>query len=234
LRTPLTSLFGWTRLLRSANLEPKNTSRALEAIERSVRKQRRLVEDLLDVSRMIAGKLRLEPAPVKMNAIIETAIEELRSLAEAKNISIDFNMESKTANLCADPNRLGQVLWHILSNAIKFTPCGGRIDIRLHCAKSEIIISVADTGEGISSDFLPYVFDRFRQADATSTRKHGGLGLGLAIVKHLVEMHNGSVHAESPGKGAGSTFTVRLPVIDGDAAGKIANTPQLESPRLNA
>lgn len=213
LRTPLTSLFGWTRLLRSGNLEHGSVSRALEAIERSVQTQRQLVEDLLDVSRIIAGKLRLEMGSVQMDAVIETAIEGLRPSADSKNISMHFTVDSKTVPLSGDPNRLQQVVWNLLSNAIKFTPAGGRIDVRLQCTKSENIITISDTGEGISSDFLPYVFDRFRQADATTTRKHGGLGLGLAIVRHLVEMHNGTVVAESPGKGKGSIFTVRFPVI---------------------
>ena len=220
LRTPLTSLFGWTRLLRSANLEPKSVSRALEAIERSVQTQRQLVEDLLDVSRIIAGKLRLQLSSVEMDAVTETAIEGLRPSADLKNISVHFTMDSKTAALSGDPNRLQQVIWNLLSNAIKFTPVGGRIDVRLHCTKFAMIITVTDTGEGISSDFLPYVFDRFRQADSTTTRKHGGLGLGLAIVKHLVDLHKGSVQAESRGKGEGATFTVRLPVRREYEAGK--------------
>ncbi len=212
LRTPLTSLYGWTRLLRSANLEPKNVSRALEAIERSVQTQRHLVEDLLDVSRIIAGKLRLNVTHVEMAAVIETAIEGLRPAADSKNISIHFSVDSETLPLSGDGNRLQQVIWNLLSNAIKFTPIGGRVDVRLHCTESEMTVRVTDTGEGIGSDFLPYVFDRFRQADATTTRKHGGLGLGLAIVRNLVELHNGTVQAESSGKGEGSTFIVQLPV----------------------
>ncbi len=211
LRTPLTSLFGWTRLLRSANLDPSGVSRALDAIERSVQAQRQLVEDLLDVSRIIAGKLQLQMTSVQIESIIETALNMVRPLADAKSISIRLHFASRIPPVQGDPARLEQIIWNLLTNAIKFTPQHGRVDVSLTSTSSDVNIIVQDTGEGISSEFLPYVFDRFRQADSTTTRRHGGLGLGLAIVRHLVELHGGMVHAESSGKTRGAIFMVTLP-----------------------
>ena len=212
LRTPLTSLFGWARLLRSANLDPGGVSRALECIERSVLTQRQLVEDLLDVSGIVAGKLQLNRTSVAMESVMESVLETFKPAAELKNISIKIHFESRIPQIQGDPIRLQQIISNLLSNAIKFTPKGGNIDVRLAREDEKIRISVEDTGEGIVPKFLPYVFDRFRQADSTTTRKHGGLGLGLTIARHLISLHGGTIHAHSDGKGKGSTFIVSLPI----------------------
>ena len=212
LRTPLTSLFGWARLLRSANLDSKGISRALECIERSVQTQRQLVEDLLDVSRIVAGKLQLNMTTVAVESLIETSLEIFSPPAVLKNISIEIYIESDVPQIQGDPIRLQQIISNLLSNAIKFTPEGGKIGIHLRQVQEKISISVEDTGEGIVPEFLPFVFDRFRQADSTTTRKHGGLGLGLTIARHLVTLHGGTIHAESEGKGKGSTFSLLLPI----------------------
>lgn len=212
LRTPLTPIVGWVRLLRSEKLDQTTTARALETIERNARTQARLVEDLLDVSRIITGKLRLELRPIELAPIIEVAIDAVQSAAEAKSIRIDKIFDRSVGPILGDANRIQQILWNLLSNATKFTPRNGCIEVRLERAGSQVEIKVKDTGMGISADFLPYVFERFRQADSSITRSHGGLGLGLALVRHLVELHGGTVYAESPGEGKGATFTVRLPM----------------------
>jgi PAS domain S-box-containing protein len=213
LRTPLTAMLGWSHLLRTGKLDGKNVAHAIETIERNARTQAQLIEDLLDVSRIITGKLHLDARPVKPAGIIEGALEAVRPAAEAKGVQLLKVMDTTISSVFGDPTRLQQVVWNLLSNAIKFTSEGGSVEVRLERVASHFQIVVHDTGEGISPDFLPYVFDRFRQADATTTRMHGGLGLGLAIVRHLVEMHGGTVSAESPGEGLGSTFTVKLPLI---------------------
>jgi signal transduction histidine kinase len=212
MRTPLTPMLGWARALRSGSLTADNAARALEAIESSVETQTKLVQDLLDVSRIIAGKLQLERTTLSLHSVIKTAIQILRPSAEAKNICIETIMECGGENYAGDFGRLQQVVWNLLSNAIKFTPPGGFIEIRLSRISRHYEIKVSDSGAGISSNFLPHVFDRFRQADGTTTRKYGGLGLGLAIVRHLVELHGGTVRAESEGEGRGSIFTVTLPL----------------------
>jgi PAS domain S-box-containing protein len=212
LRTPLTPILGWTVMLRAGNLDQASILRGLEVIERNVRAQTQLIGDLLDVSRIITGKLRLEIRPLEIAAVVDAGVEALRSSAEAKEIQIDVDVEGGLPVITGDPDRLQQVVWNLVSNAVKFSPPRGRIDVRLRHEGPCLALTVADNGKGIRADFIPYVFERFRQADSTSTRAHGGLGLGLAIVRHLVELHGGSVQAESEGEGKGATFTVRLPL----------------------
>jgi PAS domain S-box-containing protein len=213
LRTPLTAILGWAHLLRSGSLEASTAASALETIERNARLQAQLVDDLLDVSRIITGKLRLDVRAVDPASFIESAIESLRPAAEAKEVRIQKVMDTGLLSVAADPARLQQVVWNLLSNAVKFTPKGGRVQVRLERINSHLEIAVSDTGAGISPEFLPFVFERFRQADQQTTRQHSGLGLGLAIVRHLVELHGGTVHAESGGKGQGATFVVKLPIV---------------------
>ncbi len=212
LRTPLNAVLGWARMLRSATLDAETAGRALETIERNARSQAQLIDDLLDVSRIISGKLRLDVRPVEIVKVIEASIDAVRPAAEAKSIRIQSILDRVGDVVLGDATRLQQVVWNLLSNAIKFTPKGGRVQISLSRVNSHLEIVVSDSGQGISRQFLPYVFDRFRQADSSSTRPHSGLGLGLAIVKHLVEMHGGEVHADSAGEGEGAIFTVILPV----------------------
>jgi CheY-like chemotaxis protein len=211
LRTPLTAISGWAHLLLEGKMTDAAQLRALQAIQRQARSQRQLIDDLLDVSRIVSGKLRLDLQEVEPSRIINGALDVVRPTAEAKNIHLAADMDDLMGTLSGDPERLQQVIWNLLSNAIKFTPEGGRVEIRSRWIDSSIEIVVADTGQGISGDFLPYIFERFRQADVSTTRAHGGLGLGLAIVRHLIEIHGGTVRAESPGRGKGATFTVRLP-----------------------
>ena len=212
LRTPLNAMLGWTTLLRTRKFNEATTARALETIDRNTKSLQQLIEDVLDVSRIITGKLRLNICPVEIVPIIEAAIETVLPAAEAKNIQIDLGLDASVGAILGDANRLQQVFWNLLSNAVKFTPKGGRVEVRLDRINSRIQVRVSDTGQGIATDFLPYVFDRFRQADSSSTRSHGGLGLGLAIVRHLVELHGGTVRAESQGEGKGATFIVDLPI----------------------
>ncbi len=212
LRTPLNAMLGWTQLLRTRKFNEATTARALETIDRNTKSLQQLIEDVLDVSRIITGKLRLNICPVEIVPIIEAAIETVQPAAEAKNIQIDLGLDASVGAILADANRLQQVFWNLLSNAVKFTPKGGRVEVRLDRINSRIQVRVSDTGQGIAPEFLPYVFDRFRQADSSSTRSHGGLGLGLAIVRHLVELHGGTVRAESQGEGKGATFIVDLPI----------------------
>ena len=222
LRTPLTAIVGWTHILRTGQLDEHAADRALATIERNARSQTQIVEDLLDVSRIITGKLRLDVQPINPDSFIESAIEAVRPAAEAKGVRIQKVIDTGAGAIVGDPARLQQVVWNLLSNAIKFTPRGGRVQARLECVDSHALIVVSDTGKGIEPEFLPYVFERFRQADMSTTRIHGGLGLGLAIVRHLVELHGGTVLAESSGEGQGTTFTVSLPLVsvyrrEGDA-----------------
>jgi signal transduction histidine kinase/ActR/RegA family two-component response regulator len=213
LRTPLTAILGWAYLLRAGQLDEKSVPNALETIERNARAQSQLIDDLLDVSRIITGKLRLDVRQVDPVSFIESAIEALRPAAEAKDVRIQKVMDTGVVSVAGDPARLQQVIWNLLSNAIKFTPRGGQVQVRMERVDSHLQIVVADSGQGIPPEFLPHVFDRFRQIDQSSTRQHGGLGLGLALVRHLVELHGGSVAATSPGPGQGSTFTIVLPVV---------------------
>ncbi|MCL1469414.1 ATP-binding protein [Argonema antarcticum] len=211
LRTPLNSILGWARLLRTRNFDEDTTARALETIERNAKLQAQLIEDILDVSRIIRGKLRLNICTVNLTAIIKGAIDAMSPQAESKGIQLETELDTVNT-VCGDPNRLQQIVWNLISNAIKFTPEGGKVSVQLECAGDRAKIKVIDTGIGIDPDFLPYVFDRFRQADGQTTRSYGGLGLGLAIVHHLVELHGGYVGAESGGEGQGATFTVTLPL----------------------
>jgi signal transduction histidine kinase len=212
LRTPLTAILGWSHMLRHGKLDEAAATRAVETIERNAKAQAQLVEDILDVSRVITGKLRLDIAPVDLAPVINAAIDSVQLAADAKNIQLSVTFEPAARHVSGDAGRLQQVVWNLLSNAVKFTPTGGRIEVRLERAGTLAQLTVSDNGCGFDAAFVPYIFDRFRQADGTSTRAHGGLGLGLAIVRHLVELHGGAVRAESPGAGAGATFTITLPL----------------------
>ncbi|MHC5614409.1 MAG: AAA family ATPase [Nostoc sp.] len=217
LRTPLNPILGWAKLMRSRKLDKATSDRALETIERNAKLQTQLIEDLLDVSRILQGKLNLNFESINLLSVIEAAIETVRLSAQAKSIQIQTIFESGVAQVLGDANRLQQVIWNILSNAIKFTPTGGEVKIKLEEVDSQVQICVTDTGKGIVPEFLPYVFDYFRQADGATTRKFGGLGLGLAIVRHLVELHGGTVQAESLGEGKGAIFTVKLPCLEDES-----------------
>jgi signal transduction histidine kinase/ActR/RegA family two-component response regulator len=212
LRTPLTAVLGWARMLHEMNLDEETARHGLKVIERNAEAQNQLVRDLLDVSRIITGKLRLETSSVELAPVVESALDSVRQAAEAKGIRLGFESGAGPEVVSGDPDRLQQVVWNLLSNAIKFTPKGGRVGVSLSHRESDVLIRVSDTGQGIAPDFLPYVFDRFRQADGSTTREHGGLGLGLAVVRHLVEQHGGRISAESEGEGLGSTFTITLPL----------------------
>ena len=213
LRTPLNAVLGWARLLRSNNLDKADGERALETIERSARSQQQLVEDLLDVSRAISGKLRLDSQTVDPRQFIVGAVEALKPTAQLRKIRIKQKIDPKLRVVYGDPIRLRQVVWNLLSNAIKFSSEGGLVELAARRTNAHVEISVRDYGDGISADFLPHVFERFRQADMTTTRAHGGLGLGLAIVREIVQLHRGTVVVESQGEGQGAKFTVQLPVV---------------------
>jgi len=225
LRTPLTAILGWSRLLEEGSLDDQVANQAIESIRRNAKAQARIIDDILDVSRIITGNLFFELYPVELAPVIEAAINAVRPTADAKGVRIDMEFDSAPLVVSGDANRLQQVIWNLISNAVKFTENGGRVTLGLHQVRSSVEIKVADTGQGISPEFLPYVFDRFRQADSTTTRQHGGLGLGLAIARHLVEIHGGTIRAESPGKGKGATFTLKLPLVDcGDKASLLDTT----------
>ena len=220
LRTPLNAIIGWSHMLRGGRLDEETAARAIETIERNAKSQAQLVEDILDVSRVITGKLRLNMRPVDLSSVINAAIDSVQLAADSKGIELEVTLDPSARLVVGDSSRLQQIVWNLLSNAIKFTPAGGRVDVRLERAKSNVQIEICDSGQGIGSELLPYVFDRFRQGDSSSTRRHGGLGLGLAIVRHLVELHGGTVYADSPGEGCGSTFTIRLPLAVGSKSPK--------------
>jgi len=213
LRTPLTSVLGWATLIRSGEIDEANYAVALETIERNARLQARLIDDLLDVSRIITGNLHLELRPIELAPVVEAARDAVRPAADAKEIQLQTILDDSPCVIKGDSNRLRQVVWNLLLNAIKFTPRSGSVTATLRCADSSVVLTVSDTGEGIDAAFLPHVFDRFRQAEGSISRRQGGLGLGLAVVRHLVELHGGNVMAESDGKGMGATFTVELPVF---------------------
>jgi PAS domain S-box-containing protein len=213
LRTPLNSILGWTQLLSTQKLDADMFNRATETIDRNARLQGRLIEDMLDVSRIISGKLRLETEPVDLPTVISAAVDTVRSATEAKDIRLELALGSGASLVLGDPMRLQQILWNLLTNAVKFTPKGGQVQVQLRRIDSYMELTVSDTGPGIDESFLPYVFDRFRQADSTAARKHGGLGLGLAIVRHLVELHGGTVKVDNRAEGHGAVFTVVLPVM---------------------
>ena len=211
LRTPLNAILGWTRMLRADQLTREKRTQALATIERNALAQTRLIEDLLDVSRIVAGKLRLEMQPVDLATLIHGALDAVRPAVDAKQIELAACLDTEVSCVQGDPARLQQVIWNLVSNAIKFTPRKGHVVVSLRRGRGGIELAVADTGDGISADFLPYVFERFRQADGTATRPHNGLGIGLALVKSIVELHGGSVCAESEGVARGAQFIVTLP-----------------------
>jgi hypothetical protein len=232
LRTPLNAIFGWTLMLQKSNMNPAKIKQGLEIIERNVRMQTQLIEDLLDMSRILSGQMRLKVQRVELKSAIAAAIETVSLSAEAKEIRLQQVIDPAAGIVSGDPVRLQQIIWNLLSNAIKFTPKRGRVQVVLARVNSHVEISVIDTGAGINPEFLPYIFERFRQADSSITRKHGGLGLGLAIVKHLVELHGGTVQAESEGVGKGATFTVSLPIVALHPIPKV--TPTLNSPNIDS
>jgi PAS domain S-box-containing protein len=213
LRTPLNAILGWSQILQEPDLPPDELKQGLEVIERNTRIQAQLIEDLLDLSRIISGKLRLNTRPLDLPAVIEAAIESVRPAAEARQIELLPALDEGAGAVRGDPARLQQVVWNLLSNAVKFTPHRGQVKIALRRSASNVEIEVGDNGAGIAPEVLPHIFDRFRQGDSSTTRKHGGLGLGLAIVKQLVEVHGGTVTVRSAGQGMGATFTVRLPLL---------------------
>ena len=217
LRTPLTAILGWSHLVRTGKLEPVQLARALETIERNARSQSQLIDDLLDVSRIITGKLQIEPRAVDLCSIIEGAVEAVRPSFEVKSITLETALEAEACFVLGDANRLQQVFWNLLSNAVKFTPESGTVRIETKRMAPMVRVSVSDSGIGIKPEFLPFIFDRFRQADGSTTRVHGGLGLGLSIVKHLVQMHSGSVQVESQGQNKGAVFSVDFPLASASA-----------------
>jgi signal transduction histidine kinase/ActR/RegA family two-component response regulator len=249
LRTPLNAIIGWSHLLRSGRLDEATIARAVETIDRNAKSQAQLIEDILDVSRMITGKLKLKNEPVDLAAVINSAIDSVQLAADAKEIQLAITLDPSARHTFGDANRLQQVVWNLLANAIKFTPAKGSIKVSVERAGRFAQFCVSDSGQGISAEFLPFIFDRFRQADGTSTRQHGGLGLGLSIVRQLVELHGGTIKAESKGEGEGATFTTKLPlapsrkrttrrerIATGLAAESndlaVANIPQLDDVRV--
>lgn len=238
LRSPLNAMLGWARLLRSRKFDSSRTQQALEVIERNAQIQTQLIEDLLDISRIIRGQLRLYPRPVNLSTVITAALDTMRPAAEAKRIQLDCQCET-VGTIDCDPDRMQQVVWNLVSNGVKFTPSGGRVQVRLFQSNQVMTLQVSDTGKGISAEFLPHVFERFRQADSKSTRAYGGLGLGLAIVRNLVELHGGTIQVESAGENQGCTFTVELPytpsperVPETVNAAPLATTNSLEGVRV--
>ncbi len=233
LRTPLTPILGWIRILNNPNANPEMVSRGLEVIERNVKAQVKLIDDLLDVSRIVTGKLQLNMRDVDIRQLVNNTMESIAVTANAKNISLQSNVAEDIRSIHVDPERIEQILWNLLSNSIKFTPSGGKVKLIVSREDKNILFSVIDNGKGINSQFLPYVFDRFRQADGTSTRNSGGLGLGLSIVRHLVELHGGTVRATSTGEGSGATFTVSIPEAGCrdlmDVENALINTDGIES-----
>jgi PAS domain S-box-containing protein len=213
LRTPLNAILGWSSMLLGGKLKEADSRRALETIERNARSQAQLIEDILDISRSISGKLRLDMKPVELISVIRAAVDAVRPAAESKDIHLQLLLDPAADHVQADATRMQQIIWNLLSNAIKFTPKGGSVQVRLNRIASKAQVTVIDTGEGITAEFLPYVFNRFQQGDGTTTRRHGGLGLGLAIARHLVEMHGGTIEAASEGLGKGATFSVSIPIL---------------------
>ena len=232
LRTPLNAILGWSQVLARSTPTPEELADGLKKIERNARAQAQIIEDLLDMSSIISGKVRLQLRDVDLSEAVRAAVDTVRPAADAKDVRIEVAIDPVAGAINADPNRLQQVLWNLLSNAVKFTPRGRSVCIKVGRGVSHVSVEVIDTGQGISPEFLPHVFDRFRQADASSTRRHGGLGLGLAIVKQLVELHGGGVTAESAGEGRGTTFTVLLPVATVHATDR--PPPERQSSKANA
>ena len=233
LRTPLTSLLGWSSVLREAKRDEKVLNQGLEAIDRNARVQAQLIDDLLDVSRIVSGKLNLDVRPLEISSVTRAAINVVRPAADAKNITLDYSAEPGLGAISADSARMHQIVWNLLSNAVKFTPQGGKITIRIEQDGSHAKIMVRDTGQGIEPEFLPRVFDRFLQADSSTTRSFGGLGLGLAIVRHLVELHGGTVSAESEGFGKGATFFATFPLLTHPSE-PIAHSGEYAAPEIRS
>jgi signal transduction histidine kinase/CheY-like chemotaxis protein len=216
LRTPLNAILGWTTMLRDGNVQPRHVMRALDTIHRNAAAQVKIVNDLLDVSRIVRGNVQLAPRLISLGPLLTLAVESIAPTAEAKGVTISTSLGSVPVFVWADHDRLQQVFWNLLSNAVKFTSSGGRVDVRMQAEGEDVRVDVADTGTGIEPAFLPHVFERFRQADGSSTRRHGGLGLGLSIGRHLVELHGGRMTADSAGQGQGSTFAVYLPIRESE------------------
>lgn len=216
LRTPLNAVIGWSRMLKSGKLDPESASHALEVIERNAWAQKQIIEDILDVSRVITGKLQLKIAPLDLVPVVESALDAMRPAMEAKDIRVETIIDAGLRMISGDADRLQQVVWNLLSNAAKFTPVGGKVEIRVSQVGAHVQIQIGDTGPGIDPSFLPHVFERFRQADGSTTRTHGGLGLGLAIVRHLVELHGGVISAENRKDGPGAVFTLKIPLPSGE------------------
>ncbi|HUS09914.1 MAG TPA: ATP-binding protein, partial [Pyrinomonadaceae bacterium] len=229
LRTPLSAILGWSHLVRTGKLDEPQMSRAFETIERNARSQSQLIDDLLDVSRIITGKLQIEPRAVDLCGVIDAAIEAVRPAFKAKKIKVETALQAAGCFVPGDPNRLQQIFWNLMSNAVKFTPEGGTVHVEADRVDSQVRVSVSDSGIGITPEFLPYIFDRFRQADGSTTRVHGGLGLGLSIVKHLVQLHGGAVEVQSEGKDRGTTFTVSLPLVSAMSAEKSENVVTVQT-----
>jgi len=234
LRTPLTAMLGWVRMLQSGTLDEATSARALRVIDRNTKLQAQLIDDLLDVSRIVTGKLSLELKAVDVGAVVETAIDAVTPAALAKSVELERRVAPAAGPAWADPHRLQQVVWNLLSNAVKFTPSGGRVTVAVERDDPHVVVRVDDTGQGIAPEFLPYIFDRFRQADSTTTRAHGGLGLGLAIVHHLVTLHRGTVTAASEGPDRGATFTVRIPLAPLRTAARFTSGAAIGVDRLPA
>ena len=212
MRTPLNAIVGWLSILRHEDAETRHFQEGLKVIERNTMAQVQLIDDVLDVSRIVSGKLRVDIRPCELADVINAGVNVMRPAAEARGITLDVRLDPSASGAWCDSVRIQQVVWNLVSNAVKFTPKGGRVDVTLSREQSSFQIQVSDNGQGISSELLPHVFDRFRQADSSTRRKFAGLGLGLSIVKYIVEAHGGTVEANSPGEGKGSTFTVRLPI----------------------
>ena len=219
-RSPLNAVTGWLHVLRSKRADPVHVERALDAIHRNARLLTKIVDDLLDISRFVAGRVTLERAPVEVCPLVQTVLDTLEPIATEKGVSVESSLDASVRPVLADPGRLQQILGNIVANAIKFTPAGGRVDVHVQNDAQDVVIVVRDTGQGISPEFLPHVFEAFRQADPVASRVHGGLGLGLAIVHHLVTLHRGTVTVESAGIGQGCCVTVRLPRMEGPLLGR--------------
>ncbi|MBA3485504.1 MAG: response regulator [Pirellulales bacterium] len=230
LRNPLNAILGWSQLLQMGDSTPQEVDEGIAIIERNARAQTQIIEDLLDMSRIISGKIRLDVQQIDVATVVRAAIETVQPAADAKGLRVRAVIDPRAGPVSGDPNRLQQVFWNLLSNAVKFTPKEGFIQVVLERVNSHLEVSVSDSGEGIAHEFLPHVFDRFRQADASTTRHHGGLGLGLAIVRQVVELHGGSVRATSAGPGAGATFVVALPLTVMHAAPDAVTVPERRHP----
>ncbi|MGE3705326.1 MAG: sensor histidine kinase, partial [Vicinamibacterales bacterium] len=226
LRTPINAVLGWTQMLRAGILSPEKISRALEAIERNAGAQSRMIEDLLDVSRIVAGKFRLDIADVDVGAIARLAADVVRPTAESRRVALDGAVDEGRHFMRGDAQRIEQAIWNLLSNAVKFTPPGGSVRIVVAGSEHEIEVTVSDTGEGIAPDVLPHIFERFRQGDASTTRAHSGLGIGLALVRHTVDLHGGTVLAESAGRGCGATFRLVFPKTFAARGADVAQPPE--------